>query len=574
MEKSIRRLLSVMLALVLTVGVFPGTALIHAAEISTNGIDAQQLDDPEEPGNTEGESNPEADAFWEAIGAFDAAVQAFWAVPDAFSEKYNSMLESETLTEAQYEELKTALASLTTSYSTLKQAVETAHGNLATAYNALSDEEKNEKDENDSESVSPKDAMEGSAVVEFPVSSAYEDVMSWELPTLPQSPYLTTYLERLDSDTGIYTQIGALGDALEAFSSANEAYQTELNSETPDSSTLESLYQTALDKYNELTTVNTAFEKEYAALTALYEKVPDNERALEYGDGNGVSIEWNTLKGQVTECRNNVKAIEKPAPLGKNVSEDIQPGTPSTKLVYTDKDAFLASVGLSDEEKSSTSIEVVFKAASKSMTQTESELTASKLPEGYETGCALDLSMYLNLNGEKKRDITQTAGPISISVTIPQNLINSDASVTRNYKIVRIHGGDAQVLDGTYNAQDHTFTFSTDRFSTYVIIYRDDTTAAPTPGTGDTGTTDSGTTNSGTGQNGASTQNPTGSTGTNGGASQTASAPSAGTVAEKAIKTGDDTPLAGLLAGMISSLVLGAGCIGYYVWRRKKNLAK
>ena len=574
MEKSIRRLLSVMLALVLTVGIFPGTALVHAAEISTNGIDAQQLDAPEEQGGTEDESGPKVDAFWAAIEAFDAAVEAFWAVPDAFFEKYDSMLESENLTEAQWEELKAALASLTTSYSPLKQAVETAHGNLTNAYNALSDEQKNEKDENDSESVSPKEAMTGSDVVEFPVSTTYEDITSWELPTLPQSPYLTAYLERLDSDTDIYDQIGALGDALEAFGNANEAYRTELDSETPDSSTLESLYQTAMEKYNELTAANTAFEKEYAALTALYEKIPDNEKALEYEDGNGVSIEWNVLKEQVTECRNNVKANEKPAPLGKAVSEDIQPGAPSTKLVYTDKDAFLASVGLSDEEKSSASVEVVFKVASKSMTQAESELTASKLPEGYGTGCALDLSMYLNLNGEKKRDITQTAGPISISVTIPQNLINSDASVTRSYKIVRIHGGDAQVLDGTYNAQDHTFTFSTDRFSTYVIIYRDDAAAAPTPGTGDTGTSDSGTTNSGTGQTGASTQNPTGSTGTNGGASQTASASSAGTVAEKAIKTGDDTPLAGLLAGMISSLVLGAGCIGYYVWRRKKNLAK
>lgn len=568
MKKSIRRLLSITLALVLTVGLFPGITDVHAAEVSANGIDEQDVtvnetvnetadgtgesnDTVDETADGTNESNDtvdantsNVDAYWKAIDAYYNALEAFQRKNDEFWEKYGQLIDSEQpLSEAQWNEIYQAWKQLPKEgqeWESLKSAYQAAYQALEPVYDALSDEEKNSRPEGINPDTSepfssPKEEYEE-------IQGFYPEIMNSEPIGLPQSPYLQPYLARLDADNGFYSLLGAAGDAMFAFDEANAAYQEELDKENPDSAALDSLYKAAMEKYNKLIAADNALEKEYKALEALYQKIPAEEKAIEYEDeegnknGNGVSIEWNILTGQITEHRNNMKDKIKPAPLGKNVKEDILPGAPSTKLVYTDKDALLACIGLSDEEKSKASVEVVFQAAPKSLTQAESELTASKLPSGYKTGCALDLSMYLNLNGAKARDITKTASPVSVSVTIPQDLINTDTTVTRTYKIVRIHDGNAQVLDGTYNPQDHTFTFSTDCFSTYVIIYKDDkievkpavnSGQASTPGT-----------------------------------------------SIKAPKTGDDTPLAGLFAVMFSSLLLAMGSIVFYVWRRKKKLAR
>lgn len=548
MEKSIRRLLSVMLALVLTVGIFPGTTAARAAEVSANGIDDQN-----DAGNG---TVSNVDAFWNAMAAYDVAVANFWEKPDAFQDAYGSLLESEeALTEEQWNPIYADWKALSQSWESQKQTVETTYASMTSAYNALTETEKEDKDLDDSESVSPTESKEEA-------DQSYTDVENWEFFSLPTSPYLQTYLDRLDKeDNGIYALIDIAGDAKSAFDSANEAYQTELDKENPDPAALNSLYGTAMEKYTELSAASNALEKEYKELETLYKKVPAEEKNLVYEDGNGVSIEWNSLNETMSTLRNDIKQAEKPVSLGKNVKEDIQPGAPSTKLVYTDKDALLNCIGLKDDEKSKASIEVVLTVAPKNMTQAESGMVTSALPGGYVTGCALDLSMYLNLNGTKERDITKTASPVGITVTIPQNLINTDASVTRTYKIVRIHDNAAQVLDGTYNAQDHTFTFSTDCFSTYVIIYKDDKAATSNPGD--------------TGQSGNTEQPGNTSTGQNGNSSQISPvnlARPAGVAHGKAVKTGDETPLTGLLAGMVCSLILGVGSVLLYIWRRKKRL--
>lgn len=550
MKKSIRRLLSITLALVLTVGLFPGMTTVHAAEVSANGIDEQDVavnetadgtgestdtvdgtaDGTNESNDTVDANTNNVDAYWTAIGTYYDALDAFQKKNDEFWEKYGQLIDSEQpLSEAQWNEIYQAWKQLPKEgkeWESLKAAYIEAYEALEVAYNTLTAEEKELPDEYNN---TPKNEF-------TEIQGYYPEICDSKPIDLPQSPYLRSYLDRLDADNGVYSLLGAAGDAMVAFDDANAAYQEELDKENPDSAALDSLYKAAMEKYNELIAAENALEKEYKALEALYQKIPAEEKVIVWDDGNGVSIEWEGVTAEITEHRNNMKDKIKPAPLGKNVKEDILPGAPSTKLVYTDKDALLACIGLSDEEKSKASVEVVFQAAPKSLTQAESELTASKLPSGYKTGCALDLSMYLNLNGAKARDITKTASPVSVSVTIPQDLINTDTTVTRTYKIVRIHDGNAQVLDGTYNPQDHTFTFSTDCFSTYVIIYKDDkievkpavnSGQASTPGT-----------------------------------------------SIKAPKTGDDTPLAGLFAVMFSSLLLAMGSIGFYVWRRKNKFAR
>lgn len=652
MEKSMQRLLSVILALVLAVGLFLSVTSVHAAD--------------------------DVQAFWEAVEAYDTAVYAFWEKPDAFWDTWGELLDSgEPLSESQwdsvYEDWKTISPQ---EQEEKKKAVKTAYDNLNNAYNTLTKNEKEDvPDPEDPESESPSTVMTG-------VNKSYQDVEAWEFPELPESPYLQayldrlndeedgiyplkdshgsalsayadaytaymeeldkenpdsdtldslyetafekydelmdannaveaeyealktlynkvpaeekdiewedgngvsiewngltseitdlrnemavvpspnlpTYLKRLDAEDGIYALIGSAGDAMAAFDEANDAYQEELSKENPDSDTLDSLYETAMEKYTEFTAAKDAMEAEYDALKALYNKLSDKEKAIVYGDGNGVSIEWNSLTEEITALRSDMAQKEEPV---KNITveEDIQPGTPSTKLVYTDKEALLDCIGLTDEEKSSASIEVVFHVASKTITPAEAITAAAKMPENYEVGTVLDLSMQLNMYGTKARDITETDSPISVSVTIPQNLINTDTTVTRTYKIIRIHNNVASVLDGTYNPQDKSLTFSTDCFSTYVIIYKDEkTNTTDTKPSGNTNATDTKPT-----APPAKVETTT-----------TSQTNNAGTTVN-AVNTGDETPLGSIFAIMIASLVLGTGCIGFNVWQRKKNPVK
>ena len=52
-------------------------------------------------------------------------------------------------------------------------------------------------------------------------------------------------------------------------------------------------------------------------------------------------------------------------------------------------------------------------------------------------------------------------------------MLNRDVSVTRTYKIVRVHEGETSIIDVEFNEDTGEIAFETDRFSTYALIYND-----------------------------------------------------------------------------------------------------
>ena len=123
-----------------------------------------------------------------------------------------------------------------------------------------------------------------------------------------------------------------------------------------------------------------------------------------------------------------------------------------------------------------------------------------QMANGYTIGQYLDISLmkYLTVNGQtgKGQQISQTSGMITVSVKIPDSMINTDKSVERSYIVLRNHEGKVSVLDSEYQADTQTLTFRTNLFSDYAIAYKDvkkseqkDTasgTSANAPKTGDT----------------------------------------------------------------------------------------
>ena len=102
----------------------------------------------------------------------------------------------------------------------------------------------------------------------------------------------------------------------------------------------------------------------------------------------------------------------------------------------------------------------------------------------YTIGQYLDISLlkYMTVNGSQQACVAlhTTKDALTISVVVPDALINTNSAVNRTYCIVRRHDGAITVLDAAFDAASKTLTFKTDRFSDYAIAYKD--TAVPSSG--------------------------------------------------------------------------------------------
>lgn len=79
-------------------------------------------------------------------------------------------------------------------------------------------------------------------------------------------------------------------------------------------------------------------------------------------------------------------------------------------------------------------------------------------------------------DGERTR-LHEPGIMIRITIQLPNELINRDSAIRREYKLIRLHTdqttGESRVdvLDGSFNEATGEFTFETDKFSTYAIVY-------------------------------------------------------------------------------------------------------
>lgn len=160
-------------------------------------------------------------------------------------------------------------------------------------------------------------------------------------------------------------------------------------------------------------------------------------------------------------------------------------GAPQTTFSQTTKE-LLDAIGLTAAEKKAiangANVNVVLNVNVKTLTEREAKLIESvigknKMAETY------DINLLLQIAGLADRNITDPSSAIGITITIPDKFINTDTSVKRVYRMVRIHDGKATVIDGTFDANTKQFTFATDGFSTYALVYEDVAATTTTPAT-------------------------------------------------------------------------------------------
>ncbi len=101
----------------------------------------------------------------------------------------------------------------------------------------------------------------------------------------------------------------------------------------------------------------------------------------------------------------------------------------------------------------------------------------------YEIGHYLDIEMFkmfIQNGANDSVQIKELKNPISLRIQIPDDL----KADNRTFAIVRIHDGLATLLEDTDTSPD-TVTISTDKFSTYAIVYSDKVPTQPTDPTED-----------------------------------------------------------------------------------------
>lgn len=164
-------------------------------------------------------------------------------------------------------------------------------------------------------------------------------------------------------------------------------------------------------------------------------------------------------------------------------------GVPAINIASA-TDQLLNLAKLSEDEnkavKAGNKTQFVLSASGMTPTKEEIALIQSVLGNNV-IGQYLNLNLTLKISGRADRQITDLSAPMYITITIPQNLVNHDSSIERIYRIVRIHDGVATLIDGTYDAATNQFTFATDGFSTYALVYEDvnTTLTVRSPKTGD-----------------------------------------------------------------------------------------
>lgn len=207
---------------------------------------------------------------------------------------------------------------------------------------------------------------------------------------------------------------------------------------------------------------------EHLTLTADYREYPDFKE-----DKNG---DIPIGKGKFSV---NIKV--------ENHSSEISVDTSSKEILnMLLQDGTITSEEIASIENGA-SLEVVLVVKDGTATVSKSSRTRLEQAAGeYNIGQYLDISLikYLTVNGQTDDGImiTTTSGMITVSVKIPDSMINTDKSIERSFIVLRNHEGTAQILDSRYDADNQTLTFQTDQFSDYAIAYKDEKKSGPTGG--------------------------------------------------------------------------------------------
>lgn len=99
----------------------------------------------------------------------------------------------------------------------------------------------------------------------------------------------------------------------------------------------------------------------------------------------------------------------------------------------------------------------------------EVEKTAKK--SGMKVGMYIDMSLLKQVGSNDAVAIHDTDGNmVKVTITVPENLRNTNPNIKRTFYVVRVHDGKTEILG---QSTGDSVSFETDKYSTYSLTYKD-----------------------------------------------------------------------------------------------------
>ena len=108
--------------------------------------------------------------------------------------------------------------------------------------------------------------------------------------------------------------------------------------------------------------------------------------------------------------------------------------------------------------------------------------TALTVDLDMQIGANLDVSLFKKVGDAAPEKISETGeAKVTVYVTLPDELKQTDSSVKRTYYIFFCHNGIVDKITPVYDSQKGVLSFAADRFSVYTIAYVDKTSGGDNP---------------------------------------------------------------------------------------------
>lgn len=208
--------------------------------------------------------------------------------------------------------------------------------------------------------------------------------------------------------------------------------------------------------------------------TVTVTATPDKDYELSKITVNGTAITGNTF----TMPAENVTVTAEFKKVGSAGAEIVVPEGVSVsfagskedilKAVFGDDYAALVAAGYK--------LDVVMTVKDETAVSAEDKaLVEGALSGDMHIGLLVDVSLVMTKDGVSSV-VANSSKPVSFVIGVPDSIIADG----RTYSVIRVHNGAAEDIGGTYDAANKTITVSSDKYSTYAVVYKDAPVPQPT----------------------------------------------------------------------------------------------
>ncbi len=121
-------------------------------------------------------------------------------------------------------------------------------------------------------------------------------------------------------------------------------------------------------------------------------------------------------------------------------------------------------------------VRVYFEVTDAEATSAEESNIKSAAGMGYKIGESYDINLYKKFDHLDRTQLFTTNKKVKFTFKLSSNLTNVPDGYKREYQVVRIHDGKAEVIDSEFNAATQEVSFDSDKFSIFAVTYKDTST--------------------------------------------------------------------------------------------------